>query len=189
MKAKQKDFTPIMVSFDDIGFANEEKRAKEKLELLDKASFWIHNAIPIKKLKLKSVDNNMLDYFYDLVLAVFKEENTLGLSAEKLIELKEIPFKELHAIATEYYKNDFEVTFPDGVPKAIVKRKPFERWTTNNNQNKLLLAGNKFINACEDLSKIQNVAQFTIAQATNGFIRFDMHKNKYYVNPEVIYNG
>ena len=49
MSAKDKDFTPIMVSFDEVSYNKLEKKAKEKLELLDKASVWIHNNIPVKK--------------------------------------------------------------------------------------------------------------------------------------------
>tara|TARA_B100001250_G_C19727366_1_gene756731 strand:- start:57 stop:626 length:570 start_codon:yes stop_codon:yes gene_type:complete len=189
MSAKEKGFTPIMLSYDDLGYDKAQKKAKEKLELLDKASAWIHNAIPQVKVKIKTLHNDILEYFNDLVLSAYKEENTLGLSAEKLIDLKEIPIKELAAIAADYYKNDFEITFPDGVPSTNVDRKPFETWTVNNNQNRLLMAGKKFINACEDLSNVQSVAQFTISQATRQFILFDMRNQKYYVNPEVIKNG
>ena len=189
MKIKDKGFTPILISFDEEGYKREQKIAEDKLVLLNKAHFWINEQIPKQKVRLKKLHTDILGYFNDLVLVAFKEENTLGLSAEKLIDLKEIPIKELVTISDQYYKNDFEITFPDGVPCTVVERKPFEKWTTNNNQNRLLMAGKKFINACEDLSKTQNVAQFTIAQATNGFIRFNMHNQKYYVNPEVINNG
>ena len=184
-----KGFKPIMVSFDDIGFAKMEKKAKAKLTFLNEAHFWINKHIPVKKVKIKALHNDIMKYFFDAVLIAYKDENTLGLSAEKLIDLKEIPVKELSAIADQYYNNDFEITFTDGVPSIKVERRPFEKWTTNNNQNRLLMAGNKFIQACEDLSNVQSVAQLTISQATRQFILFDMRKNKYYVNPEVINNG
>jgi hypothetical protein len=186
MSAKDKDFTPIMVSFDEVSYNKLEKKAKEKLELLDQASVWIHNNIPVKKVKLKNLHNNILEYFKNLVVSAYKDQNTLGLSAEKLIEFKEIPYKELAGITIDYLKNDFEVQFDNGIPSVKVERRPFEVWTTNNNQNKLLLAGNKFIKAVEDFNKIQDVAQLTISQATRGFVMFDMAKNKYFVNPEII---
>ena len=47
-------FKPLMVSFDEDSFKVADKQAQEKLQLLDDASVWVHNAIPIeKKINLK----------------------------------------------------------------------------------------------------------------------------------------
>ena len=80
-----------MVSFYETGYNKAQEKATEKLELLDQASVWIHNTIEIeKKINLKRLHLNMLEYFRDAILVVYKDRNQLGLSADKLIEAKEI---------------------------------------------------------------------------------------------------
>ena len=84
MKIKDKGFTPILISFDEEGYKREQKKAEDKLILLNKAHFWINEHIPKQKVRLKKLHTDILGYFNDLVLVAFKEENTLGLSAEKI---------------------------------------------------------------------------------------------------------
>ena len=183
-------FKPIMVSFDEDSYNNAQEQAKAKLELLDKASVWVHNNLDIEKnVNLKRLHLNMVEYFKDAILVVFKDVNQLGLSASKLIEAKEILIKELWEIQEEYNKNKVEVTFEKNVPKVEVKRKDFEVWTTSERQNKRRLAGNKFISNIAGLQEYVHIYPKDIMQGTSGFVKYDMRKMKYYVNPEYIFGN
>ena len=183
-------FKPIMVSFDKTGYDHATERAKQKLDLLDQASVWVHNNIPVKgDVNMKHLHKDMLEYLKDAVLVAFHDVNQLGLSANKLIEAKEIPFQQLIEIQKKYDALDVEVKFVKNVPQVIVERKDFEIWTTSERQNQRLLAGNKFINNLSDLSKYAHVYPQNIMTGTSGFIRFDMRDNKYYVNPEFVFSN
>ena len=183
-------FKPIMVSFNEEAYNNAQEQAKAKLELLDKASVWVHNNLDIdKNVNLKRLHLNMVEYFKDAILVVFKDVNQLGLSASKLIEAKEIPIKELWDIQEEYNKNKLEVTFEKNVPKVEVQRKDFEVWTTSERQNKRLLAGNKFISNIAGLQEYVHIYPKDIMQGTSGFVRYDIRNHKYYVNPEFVFSN
>ena len=64
------NFKPILISFNEDGFKKAEKYAKEKLEILDEASVWIHKTLDLKRIKLKKFSNNMMEYFYNALLLV-----------------------------------------------------------------------------------------------------------------------
>ena len=181
------NFKPILISFDEDSFKKAEKYAKEKLEILDEASVWIHKTLDLKRIKLKKFSNNMVEYFYNALLLKYSKENTLGLSAEKLCFVKEIDVKPLQELQTKYESmKEQEITFPDGVPSAIVSRKKFETWSENEKQNKIIIASNSLIKEVNDISKYCRVVPFSIVQATSGLIRYDMVKQKYYVAPEEV---
>ena len=182
-------FKPLMVSFDEDSFKVADKQAQEKLQLLDDASVWVHNAIPIeKKINLKRLHLNMLEYFRDAILVIYKDVNQLGLSADKLIEAKEINIAELKEIQKQYDALDVTVSVKENVPQVEVKRKDFEVWTTNEKQNKKIVAGNKFIQAIKDLEELNHVFPFHIQNATGNYIQFDGRTNKYRINPLNIFS-
>ena len=106
-------FKPIMVSFNEKAYNYAEAVAKKKLELLDKASVWIHNQLDDTiKLKFNKICTDMVAYFEDLILEFYKDKNQLGLSPKKLIEAKEIDIAELHKIKFEYVKSDYKLSIP-----------------------------------------------------------------------------
>jgi len=185
MKSK---FTPIMIKFDKDSYEAEQLKAKQKLEILDEASVWIHNTIEIeKKINLKRLHLNMVEYFKDALLVVYKDQNTLGLSAEKLIEAKEFKVNELAEIQNRYEANNMVVKFSKNyLPSCRVERKDFETYTENDKQNTRLLVGNNLIAALNALDKHHPTAKLFCNRLTNGYVNFDMHRNGYYVNPEML---
>ena len=183
-------FKPLMVSFDEDSFKLADKQAQEKLQLLDDASVWVHNAIPIeKKINLKRLHLNMLEYFRDAILVIYKDVNQLGLSADKLIEAKEIPIADLIEIQKQYESIPITVVVnKDNLPTVEVKRKDYETWTTSESQNKRLLAGSKLISNLKDVEKYAQVYPRDINKATSGFINYNLQKQTYYVSPEFVFS-
>jgi len=80
----------------------------------------------------------MVGYFKDLILDVFKDVNQLGMSADKLMDAKEIPVRELAKIQSDYEKLRIksQVTFEGNTPLIELKRSDFELWTKTERQNK-----------------------------------------------------
>ena len=133
----------------------------------------------------------MIDHFKDLVLEKYKDVNQLGLSAGKLIEAKEFNLADLKKIWNEFdntYVEGGDISFKNNEAFVNVPRKWYETWTTNEKQNKKLIAGNKLISALNDFNKENNLYHNFIAQGTGGYIRYDMYKNHYYVSNEVIFS-
>jgi len=182
-------FKPLMVSFDEDSFNKAQAKATEKLELLDQASVWINNTIDVEKnINLKRLHLNMLEYFRDAILVVYKDRNQLGLSADKLIEAKEINITELKEIQKQYDALEVSVGFKENVPQVEVKRKDFEVWTTSEKQNRKIIAGNKFIQATKELEKHSHIYALEIQKATSNYIQFDPRSNKYRINPTNIFS-
>lgn len=183
-------FKPLMVSFDEDSFNVADKQAQEKLQLLDDASVWVHNAIPIeKKINLKRLHLNMLEYFRDAILVIYKDVNQLGLSADKLIEAKEINVSELIEIQKQYESIPITVVVnKDNLPTVEVKRKDYETWTTSESQNKRLLAGSKLISNLKEVEKYAQVYPRDINKATSGFINYNLQKQTYFVSPEFVFS-
>ena len=140
-----------------------------KLQVLDEASSWIHNTISPKKVDLKKLSNNMVSYFKDLVLETFVNQNTLGLSADKLIEAKEIDIAILYEIQRIYDSINVKVDFENNEAKIKVNRRDFETWTISEKQNQKLLVGNKFITALDEMDKIHPVAKMFATRLTKGY--------------------
>ena len=179
-------FKPIMISFDEKSYNVAKDLASEKLELLDQASVWINNVLDPSKIDMKKLSNNMVSYFKDLILLTFMEQNTLGLSADKLIEAKEIPLAELQHIQKQYENIRAEVFFNKNEAFTKVERKDFEKYTSNEIQNKKLLTGNKLISALKDIEKETTISKMFVSRLTNGYVLFDVYQNGYIVNPEVL---
>jgi hypothetical protein len=188
---KQSKFKPLMISFAKKEYEQEQEKATQKLELLDEASVWIHNTISPKKVDMKKLSHNMVAYFSDLILETFFKQNTLGLSAKELIRQKEISLFPLVDIQSAYQDIKMKVDFKNNEASIKVDRKDFEKWTTNEKQNKMLLTGNKFIGALNDMDKVREINKTFMSKEfvwrlTNGFVLFDVMSNNFFVNPEML---
>tara|TARA_B100001057_G_C22664693_1_gene877355 strand:+ start:160 stop:732 length:573 start_codon:yes stop_codon:yes gene_type:complete len=186
----KKAFKPLLVWYNENAHIGAENQAKVKLNLLDEASVWIHNQIELddSKINMKRLHLNMVEYFKDVVLNHFKDVNQLGLSAGKLIEAKEIPIKQLVDIQKAYEQVAGDVTFPDNIPCIEVLKSDYEMWTRTEQQNQKVIYGNQFIKSVRDLERLNvKVYPANIAQATSGFIKYDLHKNEYHIDRQEIY--
>ena len=179
-------FKPIMISFDNESYEAAKERASEKLRLLHEAENFIQLLLKVEAVNLKKLSYNMVNYFKDLMLETFKDKNTLGLSADKLIEAKEIELHILIALQKHYDNMPEQIDFSLKRPRVKVSRRTYETWTTNEKQNKRLLAGNKIISALKDLEKETAIAKFHVNRLTNGYVIFNSYKNDYFVNPEML---
>lgn len=180
-----------MISFAKKEYEQEQEKATQKLELLDEASVWVHNTISPKKVDMKKLSNNMVAYFSDLILETFFKQNTLGLSSKELIRQKEISLFPLVDIQSAYQAIKMKVDFKNNEASIKVDRKDFEKWTTNEKQNKMLLTGNKFIGALNDMDKVREINKTFMSKEfvwrlTNGFVLFDVMSNNFFVNPEML---
>lgn len=191
--ATKNGFKPLLVYYDKREHLKAEESAQKKLTLLDEASVWIHNQLDLDDAKInpKRLHLNMIECFKDLVLHHFKEVNQLGLSANKLIEAKEIPVSELMQIQKNYeaVETHSDITFPNNVPTISIKKKDFEIWTTTEKQNQKVIMGNQFIKSVKDLSDIGiKTYPLTIRQATSNFVLFDFTSNRYMLNRQEIFS-
>jgi|TARA_A100001015_G_scaffold34720_1_gene38442 hypothetical protein len=194
MAGKNKPFRPLLVSYNKEEHKRIEKLIEEKLMLLDEASVWINNVFDRddEKINMKKLHTNMVEHFYEIVLHVFSKVNQLGLSAEKLVEVKEIPISELVTIQEKYDKIKLQqpIKFVDNEPMIKLQKSDFETYTTNEIQNKRVIYGNQFIKAVNDLQNSLGIKVYPmpIAQATSRFITYDLRENKYMLNREVIFS-
>ena len=118
-----KKFVPMLISFDERGFQQAEKEAKEKLQKLDEGSVWVHRVLDLEenKINLKRFHLNMMEYFKDAVLAKYKEVNLMGLSAGKLIEAKEIPVHQLQKIQSSMKEYNQKVKCPLTITSQLLR--------------------------------------------------------------------
>ena len=191
---EKKAFKPLLVWYDQELHSQAEKQAESKLKLLDEASVWIYNTLDLsddKKINLKRLHLNMIEYFKDVVLHKFKDVNQLGLSANKLIEAKEIPLNQLAEIQKKYESIELttDITFPDNIPMIELNKSNYETWTRNEKQNKKLIFANQFIKAVQDLDTLGvKIYPATIRQATSNFILYDFSNQRYMVNRQEIFS-
>lgn len=191
--ATKKAFKPLLVYYDEREHMKAEDSAQKKLTLLDDASVWIHNQLDLEDAKInpKRLHLNMIECFKDVVLHHFKDVNQLGLSANKLIEAKEIPLIELKRIQENYEAIELhsDIKFENNVPMIEITRKDFEIWTTSEKQNQKVILGNQFIKSIKDLVAIGiKVFPNNIIQGTSSFIIYDIAKNNYALNREYIFS-
>lgn len=192
MAGKTKPFVPMLISFNEEGYQIAQKQAEEKLMVLDEGAVWVNNQFCLEDspINMRRFHNDMVEHFKDIVLHYNKDKNQLGLSATKLIEVKEIPIMGLLSIKERYEKLSVgsEVTFTGNVPSIQVIKKDFQVWSSQERQNKKIIMGNQMIKAINDLkdSMKLNVYPMDIQRATKGFIRYDIRGQKYILNPEYI---
>ena len=182
-------FKPQLVSFNKEAFERKEKLINDKLSLLDKASVWINNTIPLKQtLNLKRLHLNMVECFKDVVGITYKDVNQLDLSPMKLIEVKDIKIPELKAIQREYDAIDLEVEFKDNTAVIKLDKKEFELWTKTEKQNEILMAGKDVISAIENIEDVVKIYPFDIMRGTSHFIQYDIRSKKFEVSKQYLFD-
>ncbi|MDG2397491.1 MAG: hypothetical protein P8M03_07570 [Flavobacteriaceae bacterium] len=68
-----------------------------------------------------------------------------------------------------------------------IDRKRYEEWTTNEEQNKLVIAFGELKNLTEKLQKLKiHVYPFDLCKAVSGFAKFDIRKNSLDIEPSYL---
>ena len=190
MAGRKKPFVPMLISFDKVGLQRAERDAEQKLKILDEGSVWVNNQFDRigEEINFRKFHADMVGHFKDIVLKVFAPVNQLGLSANKLIEAKEIPISELLDIQIKYESLDVQVKFDKNIPMTVVSPKDYQIFTTSEKQNQKIVFGNQMIKAINDLTDNLNIKVYPldIQRATSGFITFDVRDNKYRVSKEFV---
>ena len=137
-----KGFKKILIDFNKEQYDIDCKNAERKLHILDKASELVYNVLDLEEeaVDLKKFATDMVGYFKELVAKKYLKENTLGLSADKLIQLKELPI----TVISEYQRKYEEIVAKVSVGKTkaeiVVSKTKYETYTENHRQNSVLLA-------------------------------------------------
>ena len=68
-----------------------------------------------------------------------------------------------------------------------IDRKRYEEWTTNEEQNKLVIAFGELKNLTEKLQKLKiHIYPLILCRAVSGFAKFDMRKNSLDIEPSYL---
>jgi len=142
-----KGFKKILIDFNKDQYKVDCKNAERKLQLLDKASELVYNLLDLEKetLDLKKFSNNMASYFQELVAKKYLKENTLGLSADKLIQLKELPINDIIEYQKKYEEIIAEISVGKTKAEIVLSKAKYETYTENHKQNSVLLAFRELI--------------------------------------------
>ena len=177
-------YRPVLINIDNEGLKMAKKRSNEKLALFNKAIDWIKNkGIEVSISNSKQLHDSFVRYFSEAFYELYRDKNLLGLSAEKLMEVKEINLSELAQIETRYKSYELETEFnSDGSISFPINLKAFERYTTSSEENAKLRDYKKFIDAINIISKHTHIYPYQMVLATSGEIKYDLAKQIYYPN-------
>lgn len=73
------------------------------------------------------------------------KENTLGLSADKLIQLKELPISDIAEYQKKYEEIIAEISVGKTKAEIVLSKAKYETYTENHKQNSVLLAFRELI--------------------------------------------
>jgi len=180
-------YRPVLINIDNEGVKMAKRRSNEKLALFNKAIDWIESKGIEIRLSQGSTGVKLHDsfvrYFSEAFYEFNKDKNLLGLSAEKLMELKEINLSELAQIESKYKSYELVAEFnSDGQISFTVNLKVYERYTTSSEENAKLRDYKKFIDAINVISKHTHIYPYQMVLATSGEIKYDLAKQEYYPN-------
>ena len=177
-------YRPVLINIDNEGVKMAKRRSNEKLALFNKAIEWIKDkGIEVSISDSKQLNDSFVRYFSEAFYEFNKDKNLLGLSAEKLMELKEINLSELAQIESKYKSYELETEFnSDGQISFPVNLKVYERYTASSEENAKLRDYKKFIDAINVISKHTHIYPYQMVLATSGEIKYDLAKQEYYPN-------
>lgn len=180
------DFKPELILFDEEGYKIATKRAEAKLKALNEAKNHCEQYISVDN--LKAFESDIVAYFKQKILDNSKDFQKLGISIEKIIDLKEISLKTIVEMSEVYYSMKGEVKWQDDNTAAIVvDKKPYQKFTENDEQNKTLAIVKDFINAVEKLKTVNGAVRLGgIAMSSGGSVIGDIRTNSLRINPAMI---
>jgi len=177
-------YRPVLISTDEEGVKMAKKRSNEKRLLFHQAIDWIGSkGIEVSLSDSKRLHDSFIRYFSEAFYELHRDKNLLGLSADKLMELKEINLSELAQIESKYKSYELEAEFNSGGQISFpVNLNAYKRYTKSSEENAKLRDYKKFIEGIELISKHTHIYPHQINLATSGEIKYDLANQKYYPN-------
>lgn len=178
-------FKPQLISFDEEGYKYDARLAEAKLKALNDAKNHCEQYISVDN--LKAFESDIVAYFKQKVLASSKDFAKLGVSVEKIIDLKEINLQTIVDVAESYYSMRGDIQWSDdNTATIIVDKAPYQKFTENEEQNKKLKTIQNFISAVDNLKAINDGVRIGgIALASGGFVFGDIRTNSLKVNATI----
>ena len=179
------DFKPQLILFDEEGYRIATNRAEAKLKALNDAKNQCEQYISVDN--LKAFESDIIAYFKQKIADTSKDFLKLGISVDKIIDLKEINLQAVNDIAEAYYSMKGDIQWSDdNTASIVVDKAPYQQYTKNEEQNKTLATVKNFINAVEKLKAINNGVRLGgIAMASGGATLGDIRTNSLKVNPSI----
>jgi len=177
-----EEFKPQLILFDEEGYKIATKQAEAKLKALNDAKNQCEQYISVDN--LKAFEGDIMAYFKKEILKDSKDFVKLGISVDKIIDLKEINLQAVNDIAESYYSMRGEIQWSDDNTASItVDKSPYQKFTKNEEQNKTLSIVKDFICAVEKLKAINGGVRLGgIAMASGGAVIGDIRTNSLIVN-------
>ena len=177
-----KTFRKQLVSFNEKEYNRAVEDAKRKIETFNQAlSFAEKHIVVFDK---EAFAQNFVEFFKAEFHKVHQEQNTLGLSPDKLLFVKEVDLTRLNNLQRTFKEDESAISFDttDGTPKPDIDKTPYEVWTESPEQNERLRIGQTLIDALRKASAHTKIYPLTVQQATNSLVKFNVRTNDYTVN-------
>ena len=180
-------FRPLLVKFDEERYNMDKTEMSQKVEYLLSIKEWILTYLEGVEIDLKKLTNDFEGYFEQLVTEKFLNENSFGLSARKLIELKEFPIYEYKALCKKYSENKAVIDISKEKAYYKINRKDYETYTTTDKENTILLLYKEWVLLDEKTRKIGlNPMRGAIQTASAGLVNV-AYNGKPFINEEVLF--
>nr|AOE09260.1 hypothetical protein [uncultured bacterium] len=159
-----------------------EKKAKQKLEILEKA---IQEAqkYNIEITYIKGFSEDFIDYTTKKILDANKQLSSLNLSSDKVLGLLDIDLSALYNLQVEFEENETTLLFDKaGKPFTKIDKNLYTVFTKTEVENKRMEAIEGFIKAIRDLEEFYHIYKGQIQTMTSQALRYDLERQDYIVN-------
>ena len=178
---KKDKFVKMKIHFDDVSYNEALIEAKRKLNVITEAFEWCSNHIDNSKMNKNEFVFDMTKEFSRCLQEQKGDAVKIEISVEKLMFLLDIEISKLGALKSEFNSMKLELKVVDDLFSCEVIKEQFQSYTTSQEQNDKLIAGNNLVKALEMVSKYTKVYPLNVQQATSGFLQFQLSKNSYNV--------
>ena len=162
-------------SFDELNFKFLRK-VKFENKILDEMGVL---GLDIPEITNQEFYENLFNHIFKLIEIKYQEQNQLGLSGLKLIQLKEIDLNPLKKVHTEWMELK-EVQEPN--------EEDFKIYCENEVEEKRLSIVKKLIQSIQDLKEFQLIYPLSIVNALNHSIGYDFTQNEFIAMVEFVKN-
>tara|TARA_R100000935_G_scaffold55782_1_gene86213 strand:+ start:2775 stop:3332 length:558 start_codon:yes stop_codon:yes gene_type:complete len=178
---KKDKFVKMKTSFDMATYNQSLVEAKRKLSIVNEAYEWCNNHIDNSKMNKNEFVFDMTKEFSRCLKEQKGDAVKIEISVEKLMFLLDIEISMLGALKSEFSSIKLELKVVDDLFNCEVIKEDYQSYTTSQEQNDKLIAGNNLVKALEMVSKYTKVYPLNIQQGTSGFLQFQLSKNSYNV--------